>query len=1048
MTLSRGAFSLPITAVGDVYTFTDSILWIGEGSFVKLYLLQKSTFLCSLKVFESQAVHGIACFERTNTGNQLQIFCGVWGGRCTSFLQLTISTKSDVLCVDQTHVFQEQRLPDWILHAVFVRNKEDNRVELVLLDAHDNLFIVQTPYHKDDVNQAQPSLLSIGPPSALYSGYIKCTKRSCILVAAGTVFGGVHLWVADTSKPLGYPGELIIVYSGHEGSVFDIQISDISFNSGIKSIIITCSDDRTVKIWDIPTDMTDNYSNPSWKGIQTGFDRLRIDGSSIPPSTSAIGHLSRIWRVSTFDFHSNIGIITFGEDATAQMWVLDEHKESKQLILSKGMMLNLHTGKNIWAGKIIESGLIDQHFIVTGGADGRITLNDLSVDLGRTSRILCPPVHNHSGGVQSIRGYCWLDCTTLLAVSSDGSVYLRLLEDEDGGKGCANWKYIGTFSGFARHVLLQAVGINYVLMTGSTGSVYLFSRKDSKLNLLLQIGGKISFIHAAGLEQYASGGVIAIAIQCLGSSEFHIIELYLTHYKNEEIVKKSISLPSAFVVMCVHHISSRSIAVGSRNGNIAIIHLSDDGNLENCYLIDEVHGKEAVTSITKMQSSDWLLSTGRDGHFKIHHMVCKGRNLSWSTIHATKLPFGPDIEGARFIEQQLQIWGFKGEKFVLWSHSLQQELISIDCGGRHRNWALHHGQISVLAWTRGGNSHTAQLTCGSKLLQPGSHGREIKAIAIRNNSDDTGMIIATGAEDTCIRLSRYDPQDVLKVLDVLPNHNTGLQKLAWSEDGRFLFSAAGKEEFFIWNIQSVPILEIGVRLIAKAPQITDTQILRIMDFEIIEKGDLYILLMVYSDSSIRLWKFDPAGRFVKLLTETAYTSRCLTQCKVLGEYFLTAATDGRLALWNLFDLSLISTKHVHRSSVKCLDTVLWGHRIMIATGGDDNALALTILDVQPAPTWHTLIIPRSHASAINALLFLPGVGSEVDLITTGNDQRVKSWRLLMDPNSQKGRDILVRRLGNDPSSVADSSCMSIWKDGNISQILIAGVGLETWGQDL
>jgi len=152
-----------------------------------------------------------------------------------------------------------------------------------------------------------------------------------------------------------------------------------------------------------------------------------------------------------------------------------------------------------------------------------------------------------------------------------------------------------------------------------------------------------------------------------------------------------------------------------------------------------------------------------------------------------------------------------------------------------------------------------------RVVRPGGHGREIKAVAVSPVGDgERGRYVATGAEDTDIRIFRHEhggegANEGLKCLHTLSKHITGVQQLRWSSDGHFLFSAAGREEFFVWRVQPVPCFGIGVVCVAQCPGVTEAGDLRVMDFDVLEVcgagvsvTERYILSLVYSDSSVRV----------------------------------------------------------------------------------------------------------------------------------------------------------------------------------------------------
>jgi len=193
----------------------------------------------------------------------------------------------------------------------------------------------------------------------------------------------------------------------------------------------------------------------------------------------------------------------------------------------------------------------------------------------------------------------------------------------------------------------------------------------------------------------------------------------------------------------------------------------------------------------------------------------------------------------------------------------------------------------------------------------------------------------------------------------------------------------------------------------------------------------------------------------------------------------------------------------HQSGILALDAIALTPEIyLIATGGDDNALGLTILashspsgsmeDSSQLSQHHfrTLVVPRAHAAALTALKLLnltrTAAGCSVTVITVGNDQRIKIWDvhvnteviLLTGEEDKSFAALQVSRRGSAWTSVADVSSVEIieesrdWPDRDVvsgmnsrpeeegdavmakyaCKIMVVGVGMELlgieWGQNV
>ena len=226
------------------------------------------------------------------------------------------------------------------------------------------------------------------------------------------------------------------------------------------------------------------------------------------------------------------------------------------------------------------------------------------------------------------------------------------------------------------------------------------------------------------------------------------------------------------------------------------------------------------------------------------------------------------------------VYGFQSTKFILHDSSTEEDAMLVECGGAHRSWAFQShpsGFGGTLVWTRAATMQIySQDTPSYRTIRSGGHGREIKAVAASVDSPSSKMarLIATGAEDTSIKIFKYEHGDVmdpmsaeLTCIRTLRKHSTGIQHLQWSEDCKYLFSSGGCEEFYVWRVTILPIIGLGVVCESVCAPISEQSDLRITSFNIRCSGAGFVICMVYSDSTLRvshLLKFDK----IRTLTRT------------------------------------------------------------------------------------------------------------------------------------------------------------------------------------
>lgn len=209
-----------------------------------------------------------------------------------------------------------------------------------------------------------------------------------ILVAAGTVFGEILIWSAALNEATNGSGkiELHNRLLGHEGSIFGVSISPLYEG---KRYLASCSDDRTVRIWDIshlPTSSTTPEEAKDGRMKNTGFRHSpKTASTSVRESVECIslgwGHTARIWGVRflpEITTNSEIRIVSISEDLTSRFWAFSPSTMPSLIPPGKASTIELkntatyllHSGKHIWSYALN----FDFGLLATGGADGRVGL--------------------------------------------------------------------------------------------------------------------------------------------------------------------------------------------------------------------------------------------------------------------------------------------------------------------------------------------------------------------------------------------------------------------------------------------------------------------------------------------------------------------------------------------------------------------------------------------------------------------------------------------------------------------------------------------------
>ncbi|KAI9703404.1 MAG: hypothetical protein M1820_005876 [Bogoriella megaspora] len=1274
MSLTNDLSVLPITAV--VYYLRYILL--GTGNRLRVVNQDSQKILFETKVFDAQAIHGLVVEEVQGWQGLSHILA--WGGSKIRTAAATFELERPTI-----RLGKEADAPDRILDAIFqqrneappegARNRES--AEAILVTAHNALLRcrwnrpVKVEEGARDSDRPDITLVNLtaGPRCILYSVHIAWLTSTRVLVAAGTVFGEIIVWSCETVVHQGTEIPTTHnVFTGHEGSIFGVCISELlqcDNERAAQRLLATCSDDRTIRIWQIPeleelqTQMTPHEATGKLQARHTGFatqpSNITMNKAELAPQLAwTWAHASRIWSIrflsnEPLEQDSNIvtRLFSVAEDATCQFWTLERTNSDggSSFHLRNTHTSEPHVGKNIWA-----SAHATQN-VISGGADGRLishhmptkywvghpiaheewSVDDVSRNLeihDRCAEILSFRSQETGAVYQDVgfagkdtaleheprkglererwvqyplhvedmfREYAFVRPDSFVTVTKAGTLLLATLQARNPGplesnktqQSLVKWIRVMNFENIRSDSVLSKACVTHPFCSaffgGRDGVIYHYDISGDLTIPVAKMDGKISslFLDCMKLDPGNLNSSCFYSLTAtVGQGQVLHSFLYKTHDCSQDEFESSHSvfkLPPGFTVTTCKHVLTdlchEVLFAGSRNGSIAIYHLrrrlgtsspehrqppagqtQSETNHPKA-ILEAAHGKEAVTAlqwIPEINTSDsfnsgFLFSTGRDGTFAVYRLKILLDTIASSLVHKTSLLFGPYVEGFHIEQnsQHLLLWGFRNKRFVLWDETAEEEFMNVDCGGAHRNWAFYLSDDCLggtFVWTKAGvcNVYRQTKPLHERVLN-GGHGREIKAVAVAPQSKDSkanGPLVATGAEDTDIRIFQYDlrlpeaqGEQRMRCLRVLRRHNTGIQCLKWSSNGKYLFSSGGFEELFVWRVRRAPILGLAVLCESVLPFKSEEGDLRIMNFDLREhrndestigsvNPENLDIACAYSDSTVHVYRYDSTNGTNpwQYLYLGAYgpNHACLTQTMLLPNFstLLTVGGDGQVALWNAASVfsspslknpsnqnpipgTLQSRHRVHQSSVKSLAYYhLDDHTTLLLTGGDDNALGISLLrlnneqEAEP-PKDHiaqsssvsypisTILIPRAHAAAITAVALIrpPTHRRPSDYhqdfaqaeeilwaVTSSNDQRIKLWEIRTDVSKSGVEGIAVKKLANRPTGVADLADIAAMQGFNMGtrhgdadasgrgesdaddhvKVVVCGVGMEVW----
>lgn len=239
--------------------------------------------------------------------------------------------------------------------------------------------------------------------------------------------------------------------------------------------------------------------------------------------------------------------------------------------------------------------------------------------------------------------------------------------------------------------------------------------------------------------------------------------------------------------------------------------------------------------------------------------------------------------------------------------------------------------------------------------------------------------------------------------------------------------------------------------------------------------------------------------------ESNYGGSSLTQARFLDDgalatkhrwlnnetkFIITTASEGSMQLWSTYitrifeaepalraSLSLLSSFTIHQSCIRALDLINFSHSdleetsFLAATGGDDNAVALTVFQLKRKQRLRDagdqgyqatadvarskMRIVRAHTASVVALRLIQlnrnvvaGDDSQTIMITAGAEQVLKSWRVTVSRSLNNERGVKIEKIARISTLVSDVSALECseqttqYDHGSRVLVIVCGSGYE------
>nr|CAB3267721.1 WD repeat-containing protein 6-like [Phallusia mammillata] len=836
----------------------------------------------------------------------------------------------------------------------------------------------------------------------LYSAHFIGWNWEDLVLCAGTVFNQVVAWMPGKNKDVEQKIPLMLI-PGHDGVIFDMH-----YNNQLQ-ILLTASDDRSIRVWKC------SMSNGNEQQAKC--------------ACVMYGHEARIWKVETLIVDGLVYVISISEDGLCITWLLSMNKEDIQFKVVK--KLNLHSNLLSYASD-------GKDRFAVGCNNGAIYWYSLSEITSSNQCLEAAPFSKDQHGTPKIIKLLSLKAPSVLLYTDKGYVlcYDILL---------AKWKVVHHLSDYGSYAVMSVAPDGTLIAVGNTkGNVtILYLEKELNTTTLAKLesfSGKIQNISWYQKEMFVSGPS--------GQLNWY-------HVDTDVILVSKFVLPQAkhrwhMDALIVNSESQDHVICGDRRGSI---HLFVNGQSVPVCTIHGVHGKHGVTSLDK--HGNIIISTGRDGYWR--QFCVNTSKIEMLTQH--RAAQGMEwLENIKLENFRLYVYGFRGNKFVVWSKFSGNEMFSVTCGGCHRSWDFST-ELSKFVFLKASQLNIVEVpenVFEESLVEVGFHNHQINCVRFLASyaHDDCHVdIIATASEDTKVIITKLlHNKDVCKaeVLHVIDDHCSNVRSIRVLTSSEtditkeiLMVTVGGRATINVYNIQIQKLASNKVPCLVKHVATYKSGAspdMRFMDVAAWKSdNDGHMVAVACSDGKMRWFRLN--DNTITLLSESRDTGHCYLVTSRINDHTLAAGTDGFVRIMTS-EGSEVSRFRTNQSGVNaiafCHMTFQGARHGCLATGGDDNSIRLTMLKFERGAVEEVshCTVEDAHATQVTGL-HLAESEFGAQLVSTSIDQRVTLWRISTFEDDDK-TSLRCQHLGSKFTHIADVSCIDVIRD----RYVISGRGFQ------
>ncbi|XP_016972101.2 uncharacterized protein LOC108039565 isoform X1 [Drosophila rhopaloa] len=841
---------------------------------------------------------------------------------------------------DQFQLIYEGETKDWINAAMFFEENATDKTRFVLHTSHSALLYLEFNITSSEDCKVL-ELARCTDSSILYYTRLHGNCYNKLAIISGNAFGELLLW--QTQFPIEsecnsimktYP--LLLRLQAHNGVIHSI---DFDLES---QLLVTTSDDRSVKFWNIK-------KSADWTTAE------------LKPMYSCFGHGSRVMCVIIFKVGEQTFVATGGEDSYVCIW-----STAGELLLKRRQ----HFGAPIWRLGFSE----DAHTLYSTSSTGNLVGQNLKEIFNRDRNR--PTMLSSVGDANEFpRNIKFLNDDTIVGLSSSNRLYYtRILPDSPNDN---NWLLVNDFPSYKRTVLEVFDGL--IATCGHRRiTIHRYNALTNKFENLfdgIRMKGTIRSFQFLSRDQYLVSDNLGYCL-LLKTHEL-CIDSHIALFNDRE--------PWITAALLV---SEHYLLLGNRKGHVMLYHRSLGNDFVLKDTIKFLHGKMGANFFKLMNvNKDYanVMSGGHEAFLKYLHIGFTDCTLTVRQRESVPLAW---VEAA---PSEDLVLGFNDNHIVAWSRQ-HDVLLQVECGGGNRCWDYRLGSnLLSIAYVKqkrvlfhSSPLYSAVAVSRIKDIQNNTwHTRNCNTIRLLTPKSQADPFILSAGDDNIIKVTKIINDSLFQCAELHSHISTvrclqaHLCKSENDSSSWLIFSVGGRSQLCISQLNidisnKCYITELCTHTLQNlTPSKTSTIEARLMAIDIAPHSTegYFSIYVAGADGKIShyIWNCkNPSHLDFKTFVDI---KRCPLTVQWIGNkgLLLITTTNGEIYGFDQTLQTICVQLQLHVTGVNTIDIYVERHILHILSGGDDENIKYTVLNLDSKRVEYKTEFLGLHNAQVNAL---------------------------------------------------------------------------------